>query len=187
MKKYYLIPITEYTIYVGDKSLRDILKINHKELVERENERINILYSTSPVVEMSPSEKLRYKKHNEETKRMYESLGVPEFVVAYKDDFFTKELITGTILTSPHSINFNIRETSNDKVLDYLEESNYTKKINDFLNGIKPEELYIEEYEADCYIEGTLNGKPVFGSFNGKVKVKIKENKKTTKKYELIK
>ena len=127
MEKYYLIPVTEYYIYIGDKTLRDILKNRYEELVQKEEERINILYSTSPVVKMPYSVQVKYNKHNEETSKRYEELCVPQYLIAYKKGRRIREISTDTILFAKHSCHFDIREVSKEKALNYFENVHVTQ------------------------------------------------------------
>ena len=100
MKKYYLIPLTEEDIYLNGKSLESILDSLYPELLQREIDRINILYSVSPMIEMPTSVKQRYEQHNIETKKMYDEAQVPYYLIAYGNDRCAEEILTKSKITS---------------------------------------------------------------------------------------
>lgn len=66
--KYYLIPVVEKDILCDGESLRDIFSREFPELAKREDERVDIIYSTRYFM---PIPELKLRAHNHETKEMY--------------------------------------------------------------------------------------------------------------------
>lgn len=183
MKKFYLIPITKSGIYLNGQSLSDILKITYPELYEMESERIRILYSTSPLLPMPPSEEIRYKEHLEKTKRRYDELQVPQYLIAYGNDAGAKEILSNGIITSRHPAYIGIREANERKVDNYYEDSNYYVKLINYLNSIETinKDNNDDTLDITAYIDGYIGKKHIKGNFNGKIKIK-ELNKSYTKR-----
>ena len=135
MKKYYLIPITEKCIYFKKTRLRDILKENYYDLYRKEIERIEILYSTDPNIDMPKEEKERYEAHLIKTKKLYEDMKIPQKLIAYGDNDCVKEIVTKKKLKSEYDAALGIREASESEVLKYCLESDYYDKVINYFEG----------------------------------------------------
>ena len=110
MYRYYLIPMLEKDISFNGIPLNQILKHKQPILIDREEERIDILYSTSPLVRMPLSEEIRYKKHNDDTKKMYHRLGVPYCIIAYGNEYEAREILTDAKIVPEYKAALGIRE-----------------------------------------------------------------------------
>lgn len=178
MKKYYLVPIIDSEINLNGKSLRNILGASHPELVQREAERIGILYSVSPIVEMPISVKEKYKQHNVETKKMYEDAKVPYYLIAYGNDKCAEEILTKAKITGKYPAALGVRSVSKEKAEEYYAASNYKEKIYSHLNNGQnisdnnSSFSFTDVYEIQGYIEGKIGEQDIKGIFNGKVKIK---------------
>lgn len=174
MEKYYLIPMTDRDIYIDDKSLCSILKESHPILMDREEERIDILYSTSPLVRMPITEEIRYKKHKEETKKMYHELQVPEYIIAYGNECEAREILTNAEIISRYLAALSIRGVTKEKAKEYYYINNYYEKIVNYFNNLSiiNETPFIDDYDFEGYIEGEIEGKDIKGNFKGKIKIK---------------
>ena len=129
MKRYYLIPITERSIYYKKDKLSDILQKNYYNLYEKELERINILYSTDPCFDMPKKELKRYRAHLIETRKLYEDMKIPQKLIAYGNNNCVKEIVTKKKLKPEYDAALGIREASADEVLKYFLESDYYDKV----------------------------------------------------------
>lgn len=174
MNKYYLIPTTESDIYFNDKSLGNILEEYYPELFRREEERIDILYSTSPLISMPASERRRYNEHNAETKKMFDKKQVPQYLIAYGNDYYAEEILTKIKITSKYPAALSIRSVSKEKVEEYYYSSNYKTKITNYFSNIKiiSEIPFNDTYDFVGYVDGKIDGHSVTGSFKGKIKAK---------------
>lgn len=176
MKKYYLIPLTEKDIYLNDKSLRSILDSLYPELLQREIDRINILYSVSPLIEMPTSVKQRYEQHNIETKKMYDEAQVPYYLIAYGNDRCAEEILTKSKITSRYPAALGIRSVSKEKAEEYYASSNYETAIcrifNNNDNSYKNSFDFTDDYEIEGYIDGIIENQNIKGFFKGKARIK---------------
>jgi len=176
MEKYYLIPMTDDDVYLGDKTLKSILDSSNHELVQREKERIDILYSVSPVFKMPEYIKRKYEEYCIETKRIYDKLQVPYYLIAYGNDESAEEIVTKSKITPKYPAALGIRRVSKELAEEYYIIKNYKTKIERYFNCIDNIcENYFgfnDTYEIEGYIEGKIGEKNVKGIFNGKVRVK---------------
>lgn len=175
MKKYYLIPMTENDIYLNGKSLRSILDSSHPELVQREIDRISILYSESPIIEMPEHLKKEYNDHNVKTKEMFDEAQIPYYLIAYGNDECAKEILTKNEITSKYPAALGIRKVSKEKAIEYYINSDYETKISKYFNNENIEKNPFsptDVYEIEGYLEGEFEKQNIAGNFKGKVKIK---------------
>lgn len=148
MKNFYLVPIIDSSIFLNGLSLRAILANTIPELLQREEEIINILYSTSPLVDMPESEKIRYKIHNEETKKLFEKKFIPQYLIVVGDKFYTGEIVTLTKISAEYPSALGIRKTSEDEAKKYYINSNYKNSIANYFENCYLK--YLEILKYDC-------------------------------------
>lgn len=174
MRKYYLIPLTDIDIYLNDISLKKMLAQTQPVLAQRENERIDILYSVSPLIGMPRELKEKYNRHIAETRKMYDEFQIPRFLIAYGTDICcAEEILTKRKIHSDYIAALEVREATFEKVREYYDSTNYREKIKNLFhieNVI--DDPFGEFYEVEGYIEGKLSDKDVKGIFKGKIKIK---------------
>ena len=125
MKKFYKIPVTERIVHINNKSLLKILKEKYPNLYDRENLRIELTYGHTEPGIMTPQLETLINNHNKETSLLYEKMGVPQFIIATKEESEEpKELATGLLLeTKAVRGFFNMREISQEDAKLYLEQN----------------------------------------------------------------
>lgn len=179
IKSFYLIPITDSSIYLNNKPLRDILESSHPELIRREDERINILYSEG--LDMSESLEEEYEQYVINTKKLYDKMQVPEYLIAYGNDKHAKEIITNSEITAEFSAALGCRRVSIEKAEKYYNDTDYETKIRKYFNYINETNENVLKsnniYEIEGYIEGKIKNKDIQGDFKGKIKIKKLELK----------
>lgn len=173
-REYYLIPLVDHDIYLNDISLINILKEKYPILAERENKRISILYSVSPLIAMPESVEQKYKVHNIETKIMYQELQVPQYLIAYKiEDCRAKEILTGKEISSRYEAALGIRSVTEEEVKKYYYDTNYEENIKNFFQIEKVLESPFDDLnEVEGYLIGKIGTQEVKGNFKGKIRIK---------------
>lgn len=174
MKNYYLIPIKDNTIYINNKNLRSILEETYPELIQMEEERINILYSVSPLRPLTQKIKNEYNKHLEKTKKMYEALQIPQFLIIYGNESYAEEIVTKLKISFEYPSALAIRRKSKEEAENYFFNSNYINKINKYSNNLQNlfETYFQDDYEFEGYIEGKLDEQEIKGIFKGRIRKK---------------
>lgn len=175
---YYLIPVVESDILCDGDSLKEIFDQKFPALSKREDERINIIYSTrigSPI----PEEKLH--AHNSKTIKMYSIENVPTYLIAAgSDDFRAREIITGKWLVAKYPAALGIRKISKEKAEKYFNENDYFNRVTNYFSHINKDVLdgtkldqdpFAETYEGTAYLSGKLNGQQIYGEFTGILKL----------------
>jgi len=172
--QYYLIPITTTGIYFNGKELYEILKETYPELAQREEERINIIYSACPKIGITEIIKQKYNKHIHETKKIYNEKKVPQYLIAYGNDSCAEEILTKAKIQPKYAAALGVRNATEEEVCEYYHNSNYEINITNYFNNIKIvcKNPFIYTYDIDGYIEGNVNGQPIKGNFKGKIKTK---------------
>lgn len=180
-REYYLIPLKENDVYLNEVSLRDILEKIYPELAKMEEKRVDLIYSERIGTPMSESLKRKISCHKETTKRMYDKLQVPQFLIVYKTgDLSVKEIFTGKQLTSKYPAIFGIKNVSKETVIEYFKTTNYSKKMCKFILDVNEYFLTdghgknqtIDLSEIDGYIEGKVDGIDIKGKFKGKIRIR---------------
>lgn len=177
MEKYYLIPMMENNVCFNDRSLRDILFEIYPIFSQRENDRINLLHSTSPLYEVPYSVQMKIKKHNAETRELYKKNNIPRYLIVKEKDDVIEEILTKGKITSECYI--GQYEVSFETAEEYYEGSNYAECILNFLatkDLVTEKDPFNNKHNIAGYIEGTLDGKPIKGHFEGKIKILNKSN-----------
>lgn len=79
MIKYYKIPITDPSLIFNSKyEPSEIIRLNYKDIHDKENERIQLLVSDK-------INTATYDKINEEIDKLYKSHNIPRYLIAYQD------------------------------------------------------------------------------------------------------
>ncbi len=177
--KYYLIPVVEDAIFYNGESLKDIFDRVFPVLSKREDERIDILYSTR-IFEPIPEKEL--KAHNKETKRMYSIEKVPTYLIAAgTSDLVAHEVVTGKKLCAKYSSALGVRKISKENAEGYFNNNDYLNKVSNYFSHVCEEEIssskldnepFAETYEGSFYLDGELDGRPFKGTFSGSLKLK---------------
>ena len=180
-REYYLVTLKENDVYLNEVSLRNILEKLYPELAKMEEKRVDLIYSERIGTPMSESLKRKISCHKENTKRMYDKLQVPQFLIAYKTgDLSVKEIFTGKQLTSKYPAILGIKSVSKEKVIEYFKTTNYSEKIckfilavnNFFLTDDHGKNQTIDLSEIEGYIEGEVNNIVIRGRFKGKIRIR---------------
>lgn len=138
--KYYLISIAlANDIFFNGKSLKQLLEEFYPELYKRENERVNILYSVSPLVSLPPEVRKKYEAYVHETSEIYKRLEVPEYLIATGNDKKVIEVCTHNKLVSKYDAALGIRSTTIDKTQKFFDSIDYNKCVSDFFKVITGE------------------------------------------------
>lgn len=182
--KYYLIPLVDTDIYYHCQSLRDILREKFPLLARREEQRIDILYSTR-FYEPIPKQELN--AHNHETMLIYQKETIPMYLIAYgTDELSAHEIFSGEVLLAKYPAALGIREVTKDSAEKYFKENDYFNKISNFFKHVYVEDLskpifdqepFSEVSEVKAYLNGQLDGKPFNGEFTGTLKLTKKNHK----------
>ena len=135
MKKYYKIPLTERIISANGNSLFEILRDNYPELYAREKGRVEMTFIDVPEPGvMTPELERMISEYNSETDAIYETMGVPKYIIGYKADEQAQlvEYTTKTPLTTQGFGSFiQGREVSKTEAYNYLDaERNYIEVSN---------------------------------------------------------
>ena len=121
--KYYLIPLVDTDIYYHCQSLRDILREKFPLLARREEQRIDILYSTR-FYEPIPKQELN--AHNHETMLIYQKENIPMYLIAYgTDELSAHEIFSREVLLAKYPAALGIREVTKDSAEKYFKENDY--------------------------------------------------------------
>lgn len=175
--KYYLIPLVDSDIYYHGESLKDILRESFPLLAKREEQRVDILYSTR-IFDSIPKKEL--DAHNYETKLMYQKENIPMYLIAYGDELKAHEIVSGEVLSVKYPAALEIRKVTKDDAEKYFKENDYFNKISNYFrllyiedlsNAEFNEEPFSEECEVEAYLNGQLNNKPFNGKFIGTLKL----------------
>ncbi len=179
--KYYLIPVVDSDILYEGESLKDVFDKAFPLLSKREDERVDILYSTR-FFEPIPVKKL--DAHNLETKRMYAVENAPTYLLATgKSTYSAREIVTGKLLTAKYPSAIEIRKVTKEVAEKYFNESDYYKKVINYFSHVCGKSMenekfdtdpFAEVYEGTAYLDGELNGKPFKGEFAGTLKLSKK-------------
>ena len=137
MKKYYLIPVIDDNVYLNEQLLKNILKTSYPKLIRREEKRIDILYSISLVIKMPKAVLKRYHNHNAKTKKIFDKLQIPPYLIAYGDDHFAEEILTGSKIFPKYPTTLGVRSVSTLKAKEYYIESNYEIKIRNYFQNLE--------------------------------------------------
>ena len=176
MNNYYLIPIPIFEGYIksNGQRLNEIIDLKYPILRDRENERIRILYSVSPLKEFPTEVRQKYYNYNNETVKILDSLNIPYYIIAYGNDNVAKEILTGIKIESEFPAALGIRKTTKEKAEQYFNSTNYSDKIKTFSDVVEivNAEPFVEYYDLNGYIEGTIDGKPLSGNFKGRIRTK---------------
>lgn len=132
MQKYYIIPVTDDTVLVDNKSLREILVETNPELYERDIERTNILKNTLP-----DSQKQILHKHDRKTIAMYVKKEIPTHIIAYGNDDYAFEMITNRKITGKYPSSLSIREIPKERAELHFYKTYYGMKIANFIKPIE--------------------------------------------------
>lgn len=120
--------------------------------------------------------KEKYDLHNIETRKMYDEVGVPRYLIAYGTDKCVLELLTKSKITVKNSAALGIRSVSKEEAVDYYTMSTYNSKICNFFDIAEniDENLFdfSDYYNFEGYIEGKINKQDEKGNFKGKIKIK---------------
>lgn len=175
---YYLIPIVDSDILCEGENLKDICRRTFPALAKREDQRVDIIYSTRTFMPFPVHE---LKKHNKETKLMYGKENVPMYLIAYDDNGIeTHEIVTGTCLSARYPAALGIRKVTKDSAEKYFNESNYLDKAVNYFDHLynrnlsntqSDQELFSGIYNGTAYLNGELEGKPIDGKFTGTFKL----------------
>lgn len=179
--KYYLIPVVENDILCDGESLRDIFSREFPELAKREDERVDIIYSTRYFM---PIPEVKLKAHNHETKQMYAIQNVPTYLIATgTDEFCAREVVSGKWLHAKYPAALGIRETTRESAENYFNNNDYFNKVSNYFEHIYGEkaknikldsEPFAETYEGVAYLDGEIDGKPFSGKFTGTLRLSKK-------------
>ncbi len=179
--RYYLIPVVDSYIGLDNESLKEIFDREFPKLAKREDERVDILYSTRYY---EPIPKTKLENHNAETRRLYSIDNVPTYLVATGiDEFMAREVVTGKKLYSKCAGALGIRETTKEAAENYFINNDYFNKVSNYFERIYGEkaknikldsEPFAETYEGVAYLDGEIDGKPFSGKFTGTLRLSIK-------------
>lgn len=179
--KYYLIPVVDNDILCDGESLRDIFSREFPELSKREDERVDIIYSTRYFM---PIPEVKLRAHNQETREMYDIQNVPTYLIATGDDeFCAREIVSGKWLHAKYPAALGIRETTKESAESYYNSSDYPKKVSNYLGHLFGENIvnaklnddpFAEVYEGTAYLDGEIDGKPFSGTFTGTLRLSKK-------------
>lgn len=177
--KYYLIPVVEDSILYDGKTLKEVFDKAFPVLSKREDERIDILYSTRF---FEPISERKLKAHNLETRRMYSIENVPTYLIATgTSDFVACEVVTGKKLYGKYPSALDIRKVSKENAESYFNNNDYFNKVSNYFSHVCEEEIssskldnnpFAETYDGVFYLDGELDGKPFKGTFSGTLKLK---------------
>lgn len=175
---YYLIPIVDSDILCDGENLKEICRRTFPTLSKREDQRVNIIYSTRIFMPFPESE---LKEHNKETKLMYCKENVPMYLIAYGDNGVeAHEIVTGKHLSAKYQAALGIRKVTKDSAERYFNESDYFDKVVNYFehlyngnlsNTELDQELFSGIYNGVAYLNGKFNGKPINGKFTGTLKL----------------
>lgn len=179
--KYYLIPVVEKDILCDGESLRDIFNREFPELAKREDERVDIIYSTRYFM---PIPELKLRAHNQETREMYDIQNVPTYLIATgTDEFCAREVVSDKWLHAKYPAALGIRETTKESAESYFNNNDYFKKASNYFGHLFGENIknvklnnnpFAEVYEGTAYLDGEVDGKPFSGSFTGTLRLSKK-------------
>lgn len=140
MTKYYKIPLTERVIGTKNGSLYKTLRENYPELYTREVGRMDLKYGDQKnMVDTSI-----IADYNKETSVMYETLGMPEFIIAVEkiSGRGIKEISTSTPLIILSKEVLKARLVSKESAISYIEgKEEYSEKIANFFSTSNKKEL----------------------------------------------
>lgn len=184
-------PTKDDKIFWNNFCLADLLKKISPELMKMEDERIDILYSVSPVEHMPASVLEQYKEHLAATKKRYQELELPQYLIVCGNDTDAYELITTNPIVPAYSAALGVRSVSFEEARKYFTESNYEEVVKNYFSAIKKsfydndsdpfsEHLNFnvlkidtkKEDSIEVYLDGKIRGIPIKGSFEGIVKIK---------------
>lgn len=121
MKKYYKIPLTERLVYVGEKSLYQILQDNYQELYNREVGRIELIYGDHKSRVMTSTLQEKIDAYNTETKKLYKTMNVPTHIIGFDNNGDLVEYATKTPLNCCSKETFlHCRQVSQLEAYEYL-------------------------------------------------------------------
>lgn len=149
MKKYYKIPLTERIISANGNSLFEILRDCYPELYDREIGRVKMTYVDVPEPGvMTPVLEKMISEYNSETDAIYATMGVPKYIIGYKEDEQAQlvEYATKTPLITKGYVSFTReKEVSETDASDYLAtEKDYIEVLNKlFSKKEEPKSLVI--------------------------------------------
>lgn len=147
MKKYYKIPMTERIATINNQSLFKTLQENYPELYERELGRVELTYGGPNPGAFTPQLESEVEKYNQETARIYQSMGVPFYIIgAQENEDCITECITGLPIETTYGRNTIItgQEISKQEAYEYLSnQENYSSVIsNMFVKKEEPKTLF---------------------------------------------
>lgn len=169
--KFYLIPITDDVIYIGDKTLREITQEKYPLLIKREQERVDILYSEPIYMPLSEKAKKIYRKHNLETEELYHKMGVPKYIIAIKTENGFEEILTRINLSYLYPAAIQVKEVSEEKALMYYINEFYIDTIKNYLDALVISDSPFT-YDVEANIEGFIGDDKVQGPFKGKITIR---------------
>ena len=137
MKQYYLIPVLEDNIYFNGKTLRSILNLTYPNLVDREIERISILYSHCPDFSMPEHLKRKYILHNIKTSILFDNEKIPYYLIAYGTDKHAREIVTKAKIKPEYPAALSFRNAKLDEINEYYMKTNYEERILNFAEAYK--------------------------------------------------
>ena len=175
---YYLIPVIDQDILFEDENLKYILKREMPELSKKEDQRIDIIYSTRYFMPIPKNELI---EHNNKTKLMYQDKNIPMYLIAYGNNGYeAQEIVSGKKLLAKYKAALGIRRVTKEEAKKYFDENDYFNKISNYFNQIYNNELsniqlnsepFLEAYEIEAYLDGKLNGKAFNGEFIGTLRL----------------
>lgn len=140
MSKYYKIPLTERIVGTSTGSLYKTLRDNYPELYSRELGRMALKYGDKKnMVDANI-----IADYNKETSRMYEALGMPEFIIAIEkvSGAGIEEISTSTPLIVSSKDFLKTRVVSKEIATSYIaSKDEYSEKIANFFSPTKKKEL----------------------------------------------
>lgn len=133
--KFYLIPVTEHSVFLNGKPLIEILEDVDKTLYKRENERISMIYSFPMNHTLTLKEKDKINQFNKHTSNLYDIHGVPEKLIVYGNNNGLYELYTGANIECNNINILDIREVDS-LMIDYFIKDNplYGITVSNFIN-----------------------------------------------------
>ncbi len=169
--KFYLIPITEDIVYIGDKALQEITQEKYPLLMKREQERVDILYSEPIYMPLSENTKNIYRRHNLETKELYRKMGVPKYIIAIETEKGFEEILTKINLSYLYPAAISVREVSEEEALMYYLNESYIDTIKNYLDALSISDSPFT-YNIEANIEGFIGDNKIQGPFKGKITIR---------------